>query len=335
MNPRASVIVPTYQRPKLLERSLRALLAQDRSTPPYEVIVVDDCSTPETAAVVSKAAGPDERVMYVRHEANRGLSATRNSGVRQARGDIILFVDDDVVVEPGYVSAHLRAHDEAGAERVAVIGNLAFPPEVVAASNYAKYLQSRYLGCRDSQELARLGPTDLHPRFLIGAVCSMRRDDLLGAGAFNETMRFYGCEDHIFAYGLRLSGVRIRFAPSARALHHDSVAIDWHRAKMQETARNGIPMLLEHAPEFLEATGFADLLPINLGVDRGVRLARKLLLRTALNPIVIRALELWATSTDRIEWLYSPVTCRALSAGWFLRGLTMAPTGPRLVVYGT
>jgi glycosyltransferase involved in cell wall biosynthesis len=335
VNVKATVIIPTYNRPHLLERSLRALLAQDPSTPAYEVVVVDDCSRSDVGALIAKLAGANQRVTYLRHSVNRGLSATRNTGVRHAQGDVILFVDDDVVVEPGYVAAHLRAHETAGSERVAVVGNLRFPPQVVAASNYARYLQSRYLGGREPEVLAGLRPSDLHPRFLIGAVCSMRRDDLLAVGMYNETMRFYGCDDHIFAQALKRAGVRIIFAPEARALHWDSVAVSWYRAKMQETARDGIPVLVQHAPEFLEETGFADLLPVDWSRDRPTRIVRKLVIRAALNPLALRALEAWSTATDRIGWLYVPAVGRALSAGWFLQGLGMAANGPRLVVYGS
>ena len=66
----ASVIVPTYNRPGVLEQCLRALLSQDAETPPFEVIVVDDATTDDTAArVVALAA--DDRVHYVRHQAKR------------------------------------------------------------------------------------------------------------------------------------------------------------------------------------------------------------------------------------------------------------------------
>lgn len=330
----ATVIVPTYNRPQLLERSLRALLAQDPPPPGYQVIVVDDGSAAETGAAVQRAAGSDQRVSYLRHEINRGLSATRNTGVREARGDIVLFVDDDVVVEPGYVATHLAVHQRADPERIAVIGNLLFPPEVVAESNYAKYLQSRYLGGRRPETLASLHPSDLHPRFLIGAVCSMRRGDLLAVGMYDESIRFYGFEDHIFAHFLRQSGVRIVFAPEARATHYDSVALSWYRAKMQETARNGLPVLQRFAPDFLEETSFGDLLPVDRSRDRPARVARKLFLKAALNPVVVRTLEAWSAATDGIGWLYSPLVSRALSAGWFLEGRRMAPDGRRLVVYG-
>ncbi len=330
----ASVVVRTYNRPQLLERCLLALRAQDPATPPHEILIVDDCSEPTTRLVAERMASSAANVIYLRHEVNRGRSAALNTGVQNASGRIVLFVDDDVVVEPGYVAAHLRAHAAAGDQRVAVIGNLRFPPEVVAASNYAKYLQSRYLGNRDAKAWRRLDPSNLHPRFLIGAVASVRREDLLAVGPFNEAMRFYGCEDHAFAHGLRRLGVSFVFAADAHALHYDSVALSWYRAKLQETARDGVPTLLRAAPEFLEDTGFAGLLPVDWDRDRGMRLGRKLLLRAALNPAVVLALESWVSMTDKIGWLYSPAICRALSAGWFLQGLGMTSNGPPLVVYG-
>jgi glycosyltransferase involved in cell wall biosynthesis len=334
MKPAATVVLPTYNRPHLLERSLRALLAQDPSTPAFEVVVVDDGSEPETGEAVQRIARTDARVSYLRHDTNQGRSATRNTGIRQARGDIVLLVDDDVVVDPGYVKAHLDVHAAAEPAAVAVIGDLRFPAEVVAASNYAKYLQSRYLGGRDPEALQRVRPWDLHPRFLISAVASARREGMVAAGMFDEAIRYYGCEDHIFAERLRRSGVRIVFAPAARALHYDPVTVGWYRAKMHETAREGIPVLLRSAPEFLEQTSFADLVPVDWSRDRPGRVVRKLTLRAVLNPLVIRALEAWSSATDHIGWLYLPAVGRAMSAGWFLQGLGMPRNGPRLLIYG-
>ena len=81
-----------------------------------------------TGEAVQRIARTDARVSYLRHDTNQGRSATRNTGIRQARGDIVLLVDDDVVVDPGYVKAHLDAHAAAEPAAVAVIGDLRFPP---------------------------------------------------------------------------------------------------------------------------------------------------------------------------------------------------------------
>ncbi len=332
--PVASVVVRTYQRPALLARCLAALAAEPEA-PAFEVIVVDDGSPGrETAEVVAAILAAGAGVRFVRHAVNRGRSAAANTGIREAAGEIVMLVDDDVVVEPGYVAAHVAAHRAAEPARVAVVGNLRFPPDVVRVSNYARYLQSRYLGGRSRLELARLGPSDLHPRFLLGAVASVRRDDAIVAGLFDEVVRFYGCEDHLFGDALRANGIRIVFAPGARAWHHDPVALDWYRAKLQEAARDGVPALLAVAPEFLEDSAYRALLPIAWARDRGAPLARKIALRAILNPLSIRVLDYWAGATDRRPGLYSPAICRALSAGWFLQGLRMPRGGDTLVVYG-
>lgn len=330
----ASVIVPSYNRPERLAECVRALLAQTPDTPPYEVIVVDDASRVSPAALLESLPAGAAPVRLVRHEMNQGRSATRNRGIREAAGEIVLLVDDDVVVGRGYVAAHLAAHHAAGQTPVAVVGNLSFPAEVVGRSNYARYLQSRYLGFRRPDERGGIDPADLHPRFLISAVASIRREDLRRYRPFDDAMRSYGCEDHVAGQRLAEQGVRIVFAPEATAIHHDSVALEWHRNKMLETARDGVPVLLEHYPSFLDQTAFQTLLPVDWRADPPGRILRKSLTRAALNRATLWALERWAAATDRRPALYLHATYRALNAGWFIRGRRMRRDGRPLVVYG-
>lgn len=331
----ASVVVPTYNRPEVLEECVRALVSQAPDTPAYEVIVVDDGSRTDLGTRLESLAGATGRVRHVRHDTNRGRSATRNTGIRLAQGEIVLLVDDDVVVGPHYVAAHLAAHRAAGEAHVAVVGNLSFPPEVVRGSNYARYLQSRYLGSRRPGERRGIDLADLHPRFLISAVASMRREDLRRHAPFDPAMRSYGCEDHVAGRRLTEHGIRIVFAPEATAIHRDSVAVPWHRSKMLETARDGVPVLLRHYPDFLDDTAFRPLLPIAWSSDAPGRILRKVLTRTLLNPATVWALERWAQATDRIPGLYVHAVYRALNAGWFLRGRRMRRDGQPLVVYGS
>ncbi len=126
---RASVVVPTYNRPDVLEECVRALVAQAPDTPAYEVIVVDDGSRVDLSSLIESLAGAARRVRYVRHDTNRGRSATRNTGIDLAEGEIVLLVDDDVVVAPRYVAAHLAVHEAAGDAHLVVVGNLSFPPK--------------------------------------------------------------------------------------------------------------------------------------------------------------------------------------------------------------
>ena len=89
--PLVSVIIPTYRRAHLVVRAVASVLRQTQGD--LEVLVVDDSSPDDTAAVVRAIA--DTRVRYLRHDVNKGLPAVRNTGIRAARGRYIAFLDDD------------------------------------------------------------------------------------------------------------------------------------------------------------------------------------------------------------------------------------------------
>jgi glycosyltransferase involved in cell wall biosynthesis len=89
--PTVSVIIPTFRRADLVSRAISSVLRQTFED--LELIVVDDASPDNTREVVQAISDP--RVRYVRHERNRGLPAVRNTGVRNAAGEFIAFLDDD------------------------------------------------------------------------------------------------------------------------------------------------------------------------------------------------------------------------------------------------
>jgi GT2 family glycosyltransferase len=331
----ASVIVPTHNRPHLLMQSLRALIAQAPDTPPYEIIAVDDASTDDTWTQLTTLAQTCSFLRPVRHKANKGLSGSRNTGIRLAQGKIVVFLDDDIVVEPNYVAEHLRLHAAAGHRRIAVVGNLTLPDSTMVASNCARYVQSRYIGERAGREGSHQDPESLHPRFLGGGIHSVRKEDILAVGMFDESVRFYGYEDHIYADSLHRAGVGIVFAPQARAVHLDPVSVGWFRSKMLEAGRSGLPLLREKCPAFVSQTALALLLPIDRSQDRGRKLFRKLALRWALNPLTVWMLERWALATDHLPQLYSGTLYRALNAGWLLQGQRLRPGHQPLVRYGS
>ena len=109
--PDVSVVLPTYNRAGALRRALEALLAQ-RTSHPYEVLVVDNNSTDGTRREVEcLAAGASVPVRYVL-ERHQGVSSARNAGIRAASAPIVAFVDDDVRVEPQWIETICRVFDE-------------------------------------------------------------------------------------------------------------------------------------------------------------------------------------------------------------------------------
>lgn len=108
--PRVSIIIPTFNRPNYLRQAIESVLAQ--TYPDFEIVVVDDGSTDDTAAVVGSLADP--RIVYIRQE-NTGRSAARNRGMQEARGEFIALLDDDDLYLPHKLvnqAAYLDAHPE-------------------------------------------------------------------------------------------------------------------------------------------------------------------------------------------------------------------------------
>lgn len=88
-----SAIIPVYNRQKTIERAIVSALQQNY--PVYEIIVVDDCSTDNTVQIVEELACRDSRVKLICHDVNKGAQAARNTGIRNATGEWIAFLDSD------------------------------------------------------------------------------------------------------------------------------------------------------------------------------------------------------------------------------------------------
>lgn len=125
--PLISVIVPVHDVRDHVAACIASLRAQ--TLPDFEVIVVDDGSTDDSAQVALRAIDGDSRFRLVRQD-NRGLSGARNTGLNLARGAFIAFVDSDDRVAPGYLQQMWQVLDQTGADWVACAIRFCFPSGV-------------------------------------------------------------------------------------------------------------------------------------------------------------------------------------------------------------
>jgi glycosyltransferase involved in cell wall biosynthesis len=134
---RFSIIVPTYNRQRILRRCLKAVTSQEY--PDYEVIVVDDASGDGTREMVEREY-PDVR--YFQQKTNQGPAAARNRGIQEAHGEIIAFTDDDCLPPANWLSvlsAGFKVYPQAGA-----VGGLQEPPPEIWSQNLlARYERYR------------------------------------------------------------------------------------------------------------------------------------------------------------------------------------------------
>jgi len=104
---KASIIVVTHNRGPILTHCIDKLL--DQTADDYEVIVVDDGSTDRTRELMSKTDNP--QFLYLRNKKNMGQPFSRNRGIKSAKGEIIMFVDSDVLVDRKFIKDHLKIHE--------------------------------------------------------------------------------------------------------------------------------------------------------------------------------------------------------------------------------
>jgi len=112
-SPLVSVITPAYNAARFIEETVRSVLSQ--SFPDFEMLVVDDCSPDETAAIVGRLAAQDRRVTVLRHPRNLGPAAAREAAIEAARGRYIAFLDSDDLWLPDKLEVQLRFMEEVGA----------------------------------------------------------------------------------------------------------------------------------------------------------------------------------------------------------------------------
>lgn len=93
-----SVVIPAYNAQKYIEKTVRSVLQQTYTN--YEIVIVDDCSSDETYAIVQALAQEDKRIKYYQNEKNAGVANTRNYAIAQCAGEYIALLDaDDLWVE--------------------------------------------------------------------------------------------------------------------------------------------------------------------------------------------------------------------------------------------
>ncbi|MFN4042250.1 MAG: glycosyltransferase [Brevundimonas sp.] len=203
---RFSVVIPTYQRRELVALAIAAL-SRSRQAPSFEIIVVIDGSTDGT---VDALAGLElEFPFRIVSQANAGAAAARNCGAREAQGELLLFLDDDMEASPDLLAEHDASH-RSGAS--AVVGHLPVHP-----SSRPGFLTRGLSDWAEERRARLLGEGQVRAGDVLTGQLSVRRDVFLALGGFDEGFTrggSFGNEDTEF--GLRLAEVaNVVFNPRA------------------------------------------------------------------------------------------------------------------------
>ena len=213
-SPRLAVIICTYNRADSLKKALRSVLLQECDGFSYEIVVVDDASTDHTRETVqTMAADAAVPLRYVRQEDQCGIAHARNRGVTEARGDYVVFFDDDQLADPQWLQCLWDVAQEKNADIVGGPRRLDLPPDVLSRLGPV---------CRSilGENLYKGPPALLHGKELptTGNLLIARRV-FDAIGHFNAAISRSSGEDPDFILRAREHGFTIWTAPEAMVAH--------------------------------------------------------------------------------------------------------------------
>lgn len=277
-----SVVMPTYDEPERLEAALKSLSQQDHPHEAIQIIVVDDASPHLDSERLHAAVAPLQ-LQLLRNEQNQGRARARNTALRVASGEVVVFLDSDMIVGTNFLCAHAQRH-QTHAEAV-FVGNVRFASEIPNTS-LTRYIEGRGVHRVDEDKAIPFNC------FVTGN-SSVRRSTLLRVGFFDEDLTAYGGEDLELGYRLHLAGIPLYYAPEALSYHYHLRSLEPLCRLMQTYGNKSIPILLNKHPE-LDAVLRLDF------IRTSAFSPRRLALQLALLPPIhypIRWLTRWLVKT--------------------------------------
>ncbi len=218
--PTTSIVIPCYNGPDVTEACLAALLDTIPEQLGVEIVVVDDASSDGTAEMLRRRAALDNRIRVLRNRENQGFISSCNRGARAARGEIVVFLNNDTLPRPGWLLAMLRTFRDR-ADAGAVGGKLLYPDGSLQEAGGVIF--------RDGSG-ANFGRGDLQPQdpiysfvrevdYCSGALLATPRSLFVKLGLFDTRYRPAYYEDTDYCFRVREHGLKVYYQPDCEVVH--------------------------------------------------------------------------------------------------------------------
>jgi glycosyltransferase involved in cell wall biosynthesis len=309
----ASVVIPSYNNGHLLSMGLPALVQQTVPAGEFEVLVVDDGSTDDTQDRFISLSLP-ESFRYIR-QSNQGAAVARNRGAADARGDILVFLDSDVVPDPTLLEEHLTSHRVH--DHVLMVGKTRALP----AEHFDLFYQ--VLG----KDIFAFDQGDEEKQVTFQEVLSrnfsLLRESFFEVGGFDQEFPRSGFEDIEFAYRATQLGFDVVYNPRAAGDHHHTGTLSDVSRWMYNYQASAALLVKKHPEIRGQIRHLRDKEPIQWGRDDLDLIARKLVRKgLALPPAMwlmeraVSVVERWYPSPPLLRFLYWQVLGSHLFCGF-------------------
>jgi glycosyltransferase involved in cell wall biosynthesis len=268
--PRVSVVIPTLNRERSLRETLDCLTHQTLPIEEFQVIVVDDGSTDSTPQT---ARGTYPFAFRYLRQSNQGSAAARNAGARHSHSDVLIFLDDDMTVDPDYLAAILQEHGEC--EKMVIMGAYRpWCPEKPTPFQMIAALAAANVRGDVAWE-------DIPFTECSGGNLSIKREDFFAAGMFHDVAGDPQTlwMDVDFGYRTRNQGFRFRRSHRATLCHRDYAMVDLSTScrRAEIAAQRAVALFWKHPDLAGMLPMFNDKRPISWQTDPPGLVVRKLL----------------------------------------------------------
>jgi glycosyltransferase involved in cell wall biosynthesis len=206
---KVSIVIPTHNRPEKLRETVEKLRGQDFPSEDYEIVVVDDGSNPPVAFEKEFTVAPNIKIIRLEGEER---SVARNTGAREAHGELLIFIDDDIAVKSDFVEKHWQAHQEFS--DALAVGEILLPAE----SQNTPF--GRFRQRLEKDGIPRQRGLVAEKNFCTAQNMSIIKSDFLNLKGFTEDI--VSSEDQEFALRHTAQGGNVVFLPEASAIHNDN-----------------------------------------------------------------------------------------------------------------
>ena len=231
-----SVVIPTYNNSEGLQKCLTHLNRQEGDK--FEVVVVDDGSTDDTVDVLLKWKEKKDLKFDLKFvsQDNKKQGAARNRGVKEASGDVVVFIGSDILVQEGWLEAHQKFHRDFSEEDSIALGFMTWSPEI-ADNRFRRWLEDSGV-MLSYKGLINYNKTDFW-HFYTGNI-SMKKK-FFEKYKFDEDFDCYGWEDIMLGYKMLIDGASLYYVEAAKAWHdHELTEDDLFPNRMRETGRSAL-----------------------------------------------------------------------------------------------
>lgn len=316
-----SVIIPTFNRIDVLKLCLNSILTQSVSSQNYEVIIVDDCSKDNTEEVCNRYVSEYHNVVYIRNQFNQGSATTRNNGIKISKGELLIFLDNDLIVNNDYIEQHIKIHRSYNFEKIAIVSNITYEPEFLKQSNFGQYIQSRAIGYRSQRNMKGVDINDLAGNFFAGGGSSCQKKYVIQNGMFNQTLKKYGLEDELFGYHFKKNGGKIIYQNDAKIIHYDKkISPRYWKVKYVEMGKYSLKELFEIEKEYFLMNNYNYLNSIDLSNDCIRVMTIKFLVSLFSVSFFRIPIEFYINKTDKVNFLKIELFYRYICVAWLKYG---------------